>query len=379
MRRLLSGSVHAYRVSPPPACYMRFTRCCGELRWHLQPHVVSLFHFLHRILLLQDVKTYFCSPLCRYAMPTPTPILRSASPPLSLTSLPVLSATSLQQDVCRRLILGYNRWYLFFIPFSTHSVPFLPNVMSILLTFAEILCGGRVIFLFIPEGLRNYFSEFGKVDACTIVRDADGKSRGFAFLTFEDPASVNAVMVREHFLDGKAVRVACPLERHRTLLTKTTRFPHRSTLSARSHARSTSETRDISSGAWPRRPRRILCVSSFPNSERSSTPPLWSTAKPAGRRDSALLPLRITATTLSLLASWDSFSMTNRYARVLCDVLVDLRSSFFPPLLRLKSRRPNHAANAISNEVMQAHKTAVSTPVKLRQVLLRRWAPVCHL
>ena len=56
-----------------------------------------------------------------------------------------------------------------------------------------------------PEGLRNYFSEFGKVDACTIVRDADGKSRGFAFLTFEDPASVNAVMIREHFLDGKAV------------------------------------------------------------------------------------------------------------------------------------------------------------------------------
>jgi RNA-binding protein Musashi len=65
--------------------------------------------------------------------------------------------------------------------------------------------------------LRNYFSEFGKVDACTIVRDADGKSRGFAFLTFEDPASVNAVMVREHFLDGKAVRVP-------TLLNVTLRF-----------------------------------------------------------------------------------------------------------------------------------------------------------
>jgi RNA recognition motif-containing protein len=66
------------------------------------------------------------------------------------------------------------------------------------------------VIRFIPEGLRNYFSEFGKVDACTIVRDADGKSRGFAFLTFEDPASVNAVMVREHFLDGKAVRVLPP-------------------------------------------------------------------------------------------------------------------------------------------------------------------------
>ena len=68
-------------------------------------------------------------------------------------------------------------------------------------------CDVFLSFFLSPEGLRNYFTEFGKVDACTIVRDADGKSRGFAFLTFEDPASVNAVMVREHFLDGKAVRV----------------------------------------------------------------------------------------------------------------------------------------------------------------------------
>jgi RNA recognition motif-containing protein len=44
-----------------------------------------------------------------------------------------------------------------------------------------------------------------KVDASLIMRDQDGRSRGFAFLTFEDPSSVNAVMVREHYLDGKAV------------------------------------------------------------------------------------------------------------------------------------------------------------------------------
>ena len=55
------------------------------------------------------------------------------------------------------------------------------------------------------ESLRNYFSQFGKVEACTIMRDAAGRSRCFAFLTFEDPQSVNAVMVREHFLDGKIV------------------------------------------------------------------------------------------------------------------------------------------------------------------------------
>lgn len=55
------------------------------------------------------------------------------------------------------------------------------------------------------ESLRKYFTQFGKVEACTIMRDAAGRSRCFAFLTFEDPASVNAVMVREHFLDGKIV------------------------------------------------------------------------------------------------------------------------------------------------------------------------------
>ncbi|KZP30112.1 hypothetical protein FIBSPDRAFT_983785 [Athelia psychrophila] len=67
------------------------------------------------------------------------------------------------------------------------------------------------------EGLRAYFAEFGKVDACTIMRDPEtGRSRGFAFLTFEDPSSVNQVMVREHYLDGKAIdpKRAIPREEH---------------------------------------------------------------------------------------------------------------------------------------------------------------------
>ena len=32
-----------------------------------------------------------------------------------------------------------------------------------------------------------------------------GRSRGFGFLTFKDPKCVNAVMVKEHILDGKIV------------------------------------------------------------------------------------------------------------------------------------------------------------------------------
>lgn len=66
------------------------------------------------------------------------------------------------------------------------------------------------------EGLRDYFSQFGKVDACTIMRDPAGTSRGFAFLTFDDPNAVSAVVAREHFLDGKAIdpKRAIPREEH---------------------------------------------------------------------------------------------------------------------------------------------------------------------
>lgn len=43
------------------------------------------------------------------------------------------------------------------------------------------------------------------------MRDAEShRSRGFAFLTFEDPASVNTVMSRDHYLDGKTVRPVSP-------------------------------------------------------------------------------------------------------------------------------------------------------------------------
>ena len=44
-----------------------------------------------------------------------------------------------------------------------------------------------------------------KVDACTIMRDPSGTSRGFAFMTFEDANAVNLVVSREHELDGKMV------------------------------------------------------------------------------------------------------------------------------------------------------------------------------
>ncbi|CAI4212249.1 unnamed protein product [Parascedosporium putredinis] len=56
------------------------------------------------------------------------------------------------------------------------------------------------------ESLRDYFSQFGEVLECTVMRDNNtGRSRGFGFLTFKDAKTVNIVMVKEHFLDGKII------------------------------------------------------------------------------------------------------------------------------------------------------------------------------
>ncbi|CEH16787.1 RNA-binding protein musashi/mRNA cleavage and polyadenylation factor I complex, subunit HRP1 [Ceraceosorus bombacis] len=56
------------------------------------------------------------------------------------------------------------------------------------------------------EALAKHFSQYGKVTHCTIMREpGSGRSRGFAFLRFADPSTVNVVMVKEHFLDGKLI------------------------------------------------------------------------------------------------------------------------------------------------------------------------------
>lgn len=61
------------------------------------------------------------------------------------------------------------------------------------------------------DSLRNYFSQYGDVLECTVMRDgATGRSRGFGFLTFKDPKTVNIVMVKEHYLDGKIVGTVYP-------------------------------------------------------------------------------------------------------------------------------------------------------------------------
>ncbi|KAA8569487.1 hypothetical protein EYC84_001115 [Monilinia fructicola] len=56
------------------------------------------------------------------------------------------------------------------------------------------------------QSLKEYFSQYGEVLECTVMRDGtSGRSRGFGFLTFKDARTVNIVMVKEHYLDGKII------------------------------------------------------------------------------------------------------------------------------------------------------------------------------
>ncbi|CAL9733439.1 nuclear polyadenylated RNA-binding protein 4 [Monosporozyma servazzii] len=56
------------------------------------------------------------------------------------------------------------------------------------------------------EGLRNYFNKYGHVTDLKIMKDpSTGRSRGFGFLTFEIPSSVDEVVKTQHILDGKVI------------------------------------------------------------------------------------------------------------------------------------------------------------------------------
>ncbi|PWA22741.1 hypothetical protein CCH79_00002087 [Gambusia affinis] len=60
-----------------------------------------------------------------------------------------------------------------------------------------------------PDSLRDYFSKFGEIRECMVMRDPTTKrSRGFGFVTFTDAASVDKVLAQQHHeLDSKTVLV----------------------------------------------------------------------------------------------------------------------------------------------------------------------------
>ena len=57
------------------------------------------------------------------------------------------------------------------------------------------------------ETLTQYFTKFGEIMESTVVRDnVTGNSRGFGFIKFKDPDSVQtALAAGNHTIDGKSV------------------------------------------------------------------------------------------------------------------------------------------------------------------------------
>ncbi|KAM6466426.1 RNA-binding protein Musashi homolog 2 isoform 7-T7 [Liasis olivaceus] len=76
-----------------------------------------------------------------------------------------------------------------------------------------------------PDNLRDYFSKFGDIRECMVMRDPTTKrSRGFGFVTFADPASVDKVLAQPHHeLDSKTIdpKVAFPRRAQPKMVTRT--------------------------------------------------------------------------------------------------------------------------------------------------------------
>uniref|UniRef100_A0AAR2LMY1 RRM domain-containing protein n=1 Tax=Pygocentrus nattereri TaxID=42514 RepID=A0AAR2LMY1_PYGNA len=74
-------------------------------------------------------------------------------------------------------------------------------------------------------GLRDYFSKFGEIRECMVMRDPTTKrSRGFGFVTFADAASVDKVLGQPHHeLDSKTIdpKVAFPRRAQPKMVTRT--------------------------------------------------------------------------------------------------------------------------------------------------------------
>ncbi|XP_040901847.1 RNA-binding protein Musashi homolog 2-like isoform X2 [Toxotes jaculatrix] len=71
-----------------------------------------------------------------------------------------------------------------------------------------------------PDSLRDYFSKFGEIRECMVMRDPTTKrSRGFGFITFADAASVDKVLAQPHHeLDSKMSSSLCMSGYHHSRL-----------------------------------------------------------------------------------------------------------------------------------------------------------------
>uniref|UniRef100_A0AC35TNY6 RRM domain-containing protein n=1 Tax=Rhabditophanes sp. KR3021 TaxID=114890 RepID=A0AC35TNY6_9BILA len=84
---------------------------------------------------------------------------------------------------------------------------------------------GGLSFLTTPEKLREYFSQFGEIAECMVMRDPQTKrARGFGFITFAETEGVDKVLeLANHELDNKRIdpKVAFPKKIPQKLIVRT--------------------------------------------------------------------------------------------------------------------------------------------------------------
>lgn len=99
-----------------------------------------------------------------------------------------------------------------------------PFTVCVWLMLRKMFIGG-LSWQTAPEGLREYFSKFGDITEVMVMKDpTTRRSRGFGFVTFADPSSVDKVLTNgPHELDGKKIdpKIAFPKRAHPKLVTRT--------------------------------------------------------------------------------------------------------------------------------------------------------------
>ncbi|XP_076369287.1 RNA-binding protein Musashi homolog Rbp6-like isoform X4 [Tachypleus tridentatus] len=90
--------------------------------------------------------------------------------------------------------------------------------------FGKMFIGG-LSWQTAPESLKEYFGRYGDITEVMIMKDpSTRRSRGFGFITFADPNSVDKVLSNgPHELDGKKVdpKIAFPKRAHPKMITRT--------------------------------------------------------------------------------------------------------------------------------------------------------------
>lgn len=85
---------------------------------------------------------------------------------------------------------------------------------SFIISYLQYCCSVVRFYIFchfflFSETLRNYFSQYGEVVDCVIMKDkTTNQSRGFGFVKFKDPNCVRTVLeTKPHNLDGRNVSI----------------------------------------------------------------------------------------------------------------------------------------------------------------------------